>query len=168
MQELGLISAEIRHIAQADVLYRTAAPPSQSVVRIPPRSLVAPVTGVLSRKFGPYRDKQTKALLTRQGIEIRVPGESHVRAVADGEIRYIGPVRTLKRVIVTYHGDYYSILGNLTDVAVRTGVQVLAGQVLGNVQKHVYLEIRAHVGPSGIPVDPAPLLGGGGGTELTF
>jgi septal ring factor EnvC (AmiA/AmiB activator) len=78
---------------------------------------------------------------------------------ADGTVRYAGPIRGLDHGIVVDHGDYYTIVGKLAELAIPAGTKLVRGDRIGHpARQRVYFEVRVKVGPGGLPIDPQPLL----------
>ena len=124
-----------------------------------PDGLARPVKGAIARRFGTLRHERSKATLARRGLDFDVEARAPVDAPADGVVRYAGPIRGLDAGVVLDHGDYLTILGKLGELAVPAGAPVRRGDRLGRAARHrVYLEVRAKVGPGGLPIDPEPLL----------
>jgi septal ring factor EnvC (AmiA/AmiB activator) len=115
-----------------------------------------PVAGALAGAFGVYRDAALKLELSRRGVELTSrPGES-VRAIADGEVRWVGDVPGLGRGVVVDHGDeYLTLTARLERVELDVGAHVAAGARLGSAAgPTVYLELAV----AGTAIDPAPWL----------
>ena len=127
--------------------------------RPPPASLARPVAGSIVAGFGRYRHRASRARLSRRGLELRARPGAAVVAVADGVVRYAGPVRGLATAVVIAHDGFLSVIGRLTDPAVAAGEGVARGQRLGAAAgRRVYVEVRLAVGDSGYPIDPQPLF----------
>ncbi len=127
--------------------------------RPPPGSLARPVAGRLVAGFGTYRHRASRARLSRRGIELRTRPGTAVVAVADGVVRYAGPVRGLDIAVVVEHDGFLSVIGRLTEPVVAAGERVVRGQRLASAQRRrVHVEVRLAVGDSGYPIDPQPLF----------
>jgi len=124
-----------------------------------PESLLQPVRGSIARTFGTILHERSKATLSRRGLDFDVEASAPVVAPADGTVRYAGPMRGLDSGIVLDHGDYFTIVAKLADVAIPVGTKLNRGDRIGHAaRQRVYLEVRAKVGPGGLPIDPQPLL----------
>lgn len=156
-REAGLLGDEVALLAAAE---RRIASARDAVGALPiPAGLARPVRGVIARRFGPFVHDRSGATLTRQGVDFDVDASAPVAAVADGVVRYAGPIRGLDHGLVIDHGDVVSVLGKLDSLAVGQGGRVTRGQLLGRAaRQRVYLELRLPLGPGGLPVDPLPLL----------
>ena len=158
LRELGALDEEKKHVQDSVRTLEAARAKTKHKPLVVSQSLVAPVAGSIIGQFGRYRDEKTGLSLARQGIKLRSKANSYVRAVADGIVRYAGPMYQLTNAIVIQHDGYYSILGNLKALQVTAGVSIRAGQTLGWAGDQTYVEIRLDVGPGGLPVDPTPLF----------
>jgi septal ring factor EnvC (AmiA/AmiB activator) len=155
--ERALLADELAHLRTADgrVTSDTAAVAQLQL----PAELAWPARGTVSRHFGEIENEHSKAKLSRRGIDIEVEERAPALAPADGVVRYAGPIRGLDSGIILDHGDYLTVIAKLADPAVPVGARVTRGDKLGRASRHrVYLELRAKVGPGGLPIDPEPYL----------
>ena len=121
--------------------------------------LIRPVAGAIVRRFGPLVHEDSKATLSRRGVDFEVEGDAPVVAAADGLVRYAGPIRGLDDGVVLDHGGVWTVVGKLDQLTVATGDYVAAGQRLGQPARYrVYFEVRVPLGPGGLPVDPERYL----------
>jgi murein hydrolase activator len=124
--------------------------------------LAKPVEGVLIRKYGAVKDKETGAEIVSNGIEIRAEDGAPVAAVADGRIVHVGWLRGFGRMILVDHGEgHHTLSAHLSRPAVNKGDVVKRGQTIGFVGDtesqngpKLYFELREH----GRPKDPLPYL----------
>jgi septal ring factor EnvC (AmiA/AmiB activator) len=122
-----------------------------------------PVDGPLVYSYGKAQTA-SNATIRWNGVGIRAPVGTAVRAVAAGTVVSVGSLGTYGTTIIIEHGGGdYSIYGSLgrADVRIREGV--VKGQQIGTVgvsdpdlPPHLHFEIR-HGGPA---VDPASWLRG--------
>ncbi len=156
--ERGLLADELAqlHGAAHEV---TAAASSVATVALPDH-LAWPAAGTIARHFGEYQHERSKATLSRRGVDIEVDDHAVAEAPADGIVRFAGPIRGLDRGVVIDHGGYFTVIAKLGELATLVGAHVGKGERLGRAARHrVYFEVRAKVGPGGLPIDPEPLLG---------
>ncbi len=102
-----------------------------------------PVHGSVTTGFGLKRDDDN--LLTKNnGVDIATHPGRKVVAAATGEVLYIGWARGLERFVVVDHGgSIYSLYGNLDQVAVSEGDQVIRGERFASAASaQVHFEIR--------------------------
>jgi murein DD-endopeptidase MepM/ murein hydrolase activator NlpD len=82
------------------------------------------------------------------GLEVRAPMGSVVRAVFGGKVAFADRYGAYGRIVILDHGDhYYSVSGNLSEVLVRLGDEITAGERIGTVGDDgqgpmLYFEIR--------------------------
>jgi len=122
-----------------------------------------PIEGSLIYRFG--TDRQPNGTVLRwNGIGIRAPQGSPVRAVRSGTVVLAGPFEGYGPTVVLSHGaGFYTLYLYLEDVGVVQGRDVNAGQVVGTVGgtetpegPHIEFQIRTP-GPSGTPRATDPL-----------
>lgn len=78
-----------------------------------------------------------------------------MRAVAAGKVSFAEEFMTYGNlVIVDNGGGFFSLYGNLKDIAVAVGDAVEQGATLGHASSTLYFELRK----SGEPVDPTGYL----------
>jgi septal ring factor EnvC (AmiA/AmiB activator) len=120
-----------------------------------------PVDGTFLYRFGRFVNPNNTT--TRwNGIGISAPIGTTVKSVSSGTVAYAGPMGTYGNTVILEHGGGdYSVYGSLDKIAVRKGVHVIKGQVLGTVGvsdpamgSHLHFEIRR----GGPAVDPAEWL----------
>jgi septal ring factor EnvC (AmiA/AmiB activator) len=126
-------------------------------------SLPMPVDGgVLIRRFGSTIDKDTKAEIVSNGIELRADAGLPVVAVADGRVVHTGWLRGFGRIVIVDHGEgHHTLSAHLARAAIGVGDEVTRGQTIGFVGDtesttgpKLYFELREN----GRPRDPAPFL----------
>ncbi|MFT3694792.1 MAG: M23 family metallopeptidase [Kofleriaceae bacterium] len=124
-----------------------------------PDSIAIPAKGTIARHFGEYVHERSKAMLSRRGIDFETEDHVPVIAPADGVVRYAGVIRGLDHGVILDHGDYLTVIAKLGDLTLPVGSKVNRGDQLGRAAHHrVYLEVRAKIGPGGLPIDPEPLF----------
>jgi septal ring factor EnvC (AmiA/AmiB activator) len=124
-----------------------------------PESIARPAQGTMARHFGPYVHDRSRATLSRRGLHFSTEWHAPAVAPADGVVKYAGPIRGLDHGVILDHGDYLTIVAKLAELSIPVGARVHRGDPLGRADiNRVYLEVRAKIGPGGIPIDPEPLL----------
>ncbi len=129
-------------------------------------ALEPPVRAPIARRFGRVVDREFHTQIFRKGIDFEAPQGTHVRAVADGQVRFAGWFRGYGRLVILDHGErFFTVSGHLEEIRVEVGDRVRAGDVIGTVGDtgslsgpRLYFEIRQ----GGEPLDPADWLSGGG------
>lgn len=129
------------------------------------RNLPWPTEGTVIRKFGIVVEKETKAEIVSNGLEIRADQGAPVQAIADGRVAFVGWMRGFGRLVIVDHGSaVHSLSGHLAKAAVAVGDEVRRGQTIafvGDTEStngpKLYFELREN----GRPRDPTPLLRAG-------
>jgi septal ring factor EnvC (AmiA/AmiB activator) len=155
--ERDLLADELAQLHAADVTLHAASEQLPTVTL--PTSLLIPAQGTVVRTFGTIVHDRSKTTLARRGIDLEVAPAAQVVAPADGVVRYSGVLRGLDHGVILDHGGSFTVIGKLADVAIPAGTKVTRGDRIGHAaRQRVYLELRAKIGPGGLPVDPEPLL----------
>ncbi len=155
--ERGLLADEVAALHRAEHVTADAAAAVASVAL--PEQLAWPAVGKIARHFGDYQHERSKAMLSRRGLDLEVDDHAAAVAPADGIVRYAGAIRGLDHGVILDHGGYLTVIAKLGDLALPVGARVAKGDRLGRAARHrVYFELRAKIGPGGLPIDPEPLL----------
>lgn len=120
-------------------------------------SLVRPVSGVLTSRFGARWGS------THTGIDVGAPTGTSIKAAAGGTVIFSGWKGTLGKLIVVSHGNgvqtYYA---HCSSLLVSSGATVSAGQLIAKVGStgrstgpHLHFEIRVN----GTAVNPQRYIG---------
>jgi murein DD-endopeptidase MepM/ murein hydrolase activator NlpD len=118
----------------------------------------APVTSDFGVRFHGFRPDIHK------GVDLDVASGTRVGAMASGTVRFAGVMRGFGNVIwIDHTSGMLSIYAHLSEIRVRQGDRVAAGQVVGLsgatgdvTAPHLHFEVWRW----GRPVDPIPVLGG--------
>jgi len=115
-----------------------------------------PVRGNAINGFGLRQESDTRLLTKSNGLDIAAHAGGKVVAAATGEVLYIGWARGLERFVVVDHGgSIYSLYGNLDQVSVSEGDQVIRGEQFATaIGSRLHFEIR----DGKTAVDPADWL----------
>lgn len=155
--ERALLAAELDELAAARTTKITASAQVPTIVL--PEQIERPAKGTIARHFGTYKHERSRATLSRRGLDFETEWHAPARAPADGTVRYAGRIRGLDEGVILDHGDYLTVIAKLAGVTIPVGVRVSRGDVIGRAEhRRVYLEVRAKIGPGGLPIDPEPLL----------
>jgi septal ring factor EnvC (AmiA/AmiB activator) len=126
-----------------------------------PQEIAWPAAGTIARHFGTIEHEKSKTTLARRGLDIEVEAKTSAKASAAGTVRFAGAIRGLDQGVIIDHGDYFTVVAKLGELAVAKGATVAAGDKVGRAARHrIYLEVRVKVGAGGLPIDPEPLLVG--------
>lgn len=124
-----------------------------------------PVEGAIVYRFGEPKEGGGN----HQGLGIGAPRGSPVRAVESGQVAWAGSRDLLGQTVVINHGGgYWSLYLYMQGLRVRSGEEVVAGQVIGDVGgdesapegTHVELRILEPAGNQSREVDPVRWLRG--------
>ncbi|MGE5184720.1 MAG: murein hydrolase activator EnvC family protein [Acidobacteriota bacterium] len=155
--ERALLADESQRLHTSDA--RLANDTSQLARVALPADLAWPAHGKIARAFGTFEHERSHATLSRRGIDIEVEDRAPAVAPEAGTVRYAGPIRGLDHGVILDHGGYYTVIAKLAETSLPLGAKLARGDRLGHAAHHrVYLEVRAKLGPGGLPIDPAPLL----------
>lgn len=115
-----------------------------------------PVQGDVVTRFGLRRDRKSGLSSKSNGINITTVSGAKVVAASTGEVLYIGWARGLEKFVVVDHGgSIYSLYGNLDELLVSEGDQVIRGEKFATAaDRQLHFEIR----DGKLPVDPIEWL----------
>lgn len=124
--------------------------------------LLWPIEGLLIRRFGVVVEKDSKAEIVSNGIELRAEQGTPIAAVADGRVAHVGWMRGFGRVVIIDHGEgHHTISAHIQKPVVSRGDDVKRGQTIafvGDTEStngpKLYFELRQN----GRPLDPIPYL----------
>ena len=94
-----------------------------------------PVEGSVVGRFGPERHPRFGTTTLNNGIDIAAATGTAVRSVARGRVDFTSEdFAAFGQVIVVNHGGgYYTLYGHLSEILVKQGQEVTAGQTIGRV-----------------------------------
>ncbi|WP_420454176.1 murein hydrolase activator EnvC family protein [Rubrivirga sp.] len=93
--------------------------------------LPRPADGAVTGRFGSRRDPVTNTTTSSPGIDISTAPGAPARAVFEGVVQRVGTIPTYGTYVMVSHGEYVTLYGNLSQVAVRQGQRVRAGETIG-------------------------------------
>jgi septal ring factor EnvC (AmiA/AmiB activator) len=132
----------------------TPAPAASDAALAAPASLVAPVPGPVTRRFGDALGRGGRS----NGLTWTPARASRVASPGAGLVQYVGPVKGWGVIVILrLAGGYHLVLAGLERPTVTVGQSVAPGQPVGwmpdgrQSPSELYLEIREQ----GSPVDPA-------------
>ncbi|HTJ41996.1 MAG TPA: peptidoglycan DD-metalloendopeptidase family protein [Kofleriaceae bacterium] len=156
--EVSLLADELVRV-DADTARLAADRAIVETIAIPAPDMSWPAKGEITRHFGTFVHPDSHATLSRHGLDLDVHAHAEAHAVADGVVRYAGPIRGLDLGVVVDHGSCWSVTAKLGELGVTAGDHVARGQRLGDAATHrLYLELRIPIGIGGMPIDPEQLL----------
>lgn len=94
-----------------------------------------PVRGPLVGHFGPETHPKWGTSTLNNGIDIRAPAGTPVRAVAKGRVDYTSDdYAGYGQIVIINHGDgYYTLYAHLSEILVADKQDVMPGHVIGKV-----------------------------------
>ena len=113
-------------------------------------SIPPPVSGMLVSGFKEEVTNRLGITTLSQGIAIKAPSGSVVRAVHDGEVTFAGYLRGYGNTVIVNHGyQYYSVCSRIERILVEKGQTVTEGSEIGImgdtatlINEGLYFEIR--------------------------
>lgn len=98
-------------------------------------NLTWPVSsGFISRKFGSYQHPVMKHVVEENnGVDIQTNKDAKVQTVFDGIVKTVAVVPGMNKVVITQHGNYFTLYARLKEVYVQTGQNVRADESIGTV-----------------------------------
>lgn len=106
--------------------------------------LFHPVPGKVLCNFGVHRDSITNLTSKCSGIKLSAAPGAKVIAAMTGEVVYIGWARGLEKFLIADHGGkIYSLYGNLAEIDVKEGEQIIRGEPFALVNgDQLHFEVR--------------------------
>ena len=94
-----------------------------------------PTQGVVVRKFGTYKHPLFKDVkIDSRGIDIQTKRSAPVKAVYKGTVSTVATIPGMGgKVVMLQHGNYFTVYAKMSQVRVKPGNTVKAGQTLGRV-----------------------------------
>jgi septal ring factor EnvC (AmiA/AmiB activator) len=122
------IEEQAKHKQKADIVQSVKGVFDKVVSNL--GSFRMPVTGRVAQDFG----QNTSEGVTSQGVMIAAQPGSIVTAPSGGIIRFAGPFRQYKLLVIIQHanGDH-SLIGGMEELYTQTGANVVTGEPLGKL-----------------------------------
>ncbi|MBI5183866.1 MAG: peptidoglycan DD-metalloendopeptidase family protein [Nitrospinae bacterium] len=125
-------------------------------------NLIWPVNGEVILPYGKIKKEEFNTYIFHNGMDIKAPIRSDIKAVHDGEVLFSDWLKGYGRSIIIDHGDsYYSIYAHIDETLVKVSDKVKRDQVIAKVGESgslqgpsLYFEIRY----KGKPEDPMEWL----------
>lgn len=87
--------------------------------------------GVITAKFGTRVHPVYGTKINNPGVEISVEPRTEVRAIHDGVVYAVQPIRGYGDVVLVNHGKYKTVYANLSEILVRKDTPIKAGEIIG-------------------------------------
>ncbi len=132
---------------------RGSRPTEPSIFATLKGQLQPPVKGKIAVPFGPAVDPITRLKSFSPGITIAARSGTPVRAVAAGEVAYVGNLRGYGKFVIINHDDeYYTTYAGLGEPLVQVGDFVTSSTQLGPLANDGQLKFELRKGRE--PLDP--------------
>jgi len=123
---------------------------------------VPPVVGRVVTPFGPKRHERYNIATFSNGVDIAIPENTLIRAMADGTVVYADWFTGSGRIIIIDHKNgYHSVYSYINNLLVRVGDEVRTGQTIAESGKgpntnepSLHFEIRRN----GVPINPSEII----------
>jgi septal ring factor EnvC (AmiA/AmiB activator) len=90
--------------------------------------------GIITGHFGVYKNAVLKYVTEKNiGIEITSSGKVSARAVFQGEVVTVSPIKGANITVIVRHGKYFSVYTNIIKVSVKRGDKISTKQEIGEV-----------------------------------
>ncbi len=120
--------------------------------------LPLPTDGAVISNFGRKYDQATSLYTFHKGIDIQTNAGTPVKAIFPGKVVFAGKLGAYGQLLIIDHGEqYYSLTGQLGELAKKEGDSVAEGEILGRSaldNTPLYFEIRQRH----VAVNPVPWL----------
>ena len=124
-------------------------------------SLPWPADGTVTGTFGTRTDPVYGTQISSIGIDISTVPGAPARSVFEGVVDRVGQMATYGTYVMISHGEFTTIYGNLSQVTVRRGQRVQAGQAVGRAgtaEDRRGTQLFFALFESGTPVNPQAWL----------
>ncbi|MEO0257071.1 MAG: peptidoglycan DD-metalloendopeptidase family protein [candidate division WOR-3 bacterium] len=113
--------------------------------------LLSPCEGEIVGRFGLVWNDKYGTQIKNNGIDIKAPKGSEIKASAGGKVAYIGWLEGYGNLIILEHDGFYTVYSRLDKILVSEGTKVLKGTVIGKLgAEPLHFELRV----GGEAVDP--------------
>ncbi|AWW29384.1 peptidase M23 [Echinicola strongylocentroti] len=91
-------------------------------------------SGFVSEAYGDHPHPTLKGIMiTNDGVDIQTNPSENVRAVFDGVVTKISTIPGMGGTIIIRHGEYYTMYSRLKTITVKSGQNVNANDIIGEV-----------------------------------
>ena len=102
-------------------------------------------TGFITQRYGTYPHPTLKGItLDSDGIDIRTQPNSNVRAVFDGVVTKITTIPGYGNTLIIKHGEYFTMYSRLKTITVKSGQEVKAKDIIGQVATNAEGQAEVH------------------------
>ena len=117
--------------------------------------LLTPCEGELVGKFGLIWHDKYGTQIKNNGLDIKAPKGSEIKAAAGGKVAYVGWLEGYGNLVILEHDGFYTVYSRLDKVLVSEGTKVVKGTVIGKLgAEPLHFELRV----GGEAIDPEGYL----------
>lgn len=117
--------------------------------------LLTPCEGELVGKFGLIWHDKYGTQIKNNGLDIKAPKGSEIKAAAGGKVAYVGWLEGYGSLVILEHDGFYTVYSRLDKVSVSEGTKVVKGTVIGKLgAEPLHFELRV----GGEAIDPEGYL----------
>lgn len=99
-------------------------------------------SAVITGKYGKQKHPTNKALeIENNGLDFKAKKGSQVNAIYSGKVVGFTEIPGIGKMLILRHGQYYTVYSKLTNVFVKYGDKVKAGQSIAEVNEDFHFEI---------------------------
>jgi murein hydrolase activator len=120
-----------------------------------------PAAGFISDPFGTHKHPVLKGVTVKNdGINIQTKQNEKVKAIFNGEVRFIRSIPGFGLTVLINHGEYFTVYTGLTNLTVKKGEKVKTNQDLGEVLLNSagISELRFRIYKNATALDPQAWL----------
>lgn len=117
--------------------------------------------GDISHRFGKQQHPVLKGVYVENlGVDIQTFKGEPVRSVFSGKVITVASVPGMNNVVMIQHGEYFTVYAKLKTVAVKTGQEIKAKDVVGEVytDKNDVSELQFQIWQNNAKLDPEKWL----------
>lgn len=117
--------------------------------------LLTPCEGELVGRFGLIWHDKYGTQIKNNGLDIKAPKGSEIKAAAGGKVAYVGWLEGYGNLVILEHDGFYTVYSRLDKVSVSEGTKVVKGTVIGKLgAEPLHFELRV----GGEAIDPEGYL----------
>jgi len=117
---------------------------------------IPPLRGIITKKFGAYKDPVYRIALYNDSITIKTKPNTKVRAIFSGRVVFVGNTSDGKIIVLKHKNNLHSIYAKLSKVSpfIKKGYRVKKGEVIAKVDKELEFEVTYKT----LPINPLEVI----------
>jgi len=117
---------------------------------------IPPVRGIITKKFGAYKDPVYHIALYNDSITIKTKPNTKVRAIFSGKVVFVSNTSDGKIIVIKHKNNLHSIYAKLSKVSpfIKKGYRVKKGEVIAKVNNELEFEITYKT----LPINPLQVI----------